>query len=346
MSDVTQVLNNIKKAVSGQHYGTIIKSLCALQTKKKFQHLSDSEFFDIVGETFKLDPDYFMRGIYNPFRKKMNTIIGSSKLKEMEEYIIQKFCLYEGEQILYECEGTIKNAETAKRDKSGKYKGEPVPPTVFIRSARLFFTNYRIIAQGKLKVSGGQNLNYWVWGLNTFFIYSGGSKRAESKKKLIESAPLYGYNFQIKNHFSLTKVVKLFRSIMYRIMIDDRICLISINPDYSLHLDKIFELLRKDVSQVLNLIDEVNKTEMLEEDKQKAIVSILEALRTSEEFQQFSDSDFYDIVGETFKLDPEFFMKSVYPQMMSWDFSSFLSVKEETISLVNKLSQEFDLTKG
>ena len=103
--------------------------------------------------------------------------------------------------------------------------------------------------------------------------------------------------------------------------------------------------MRQDSNQVLNLIYQVYEIEILEENKKKLILAIFEGLRKNEEFQHLSDSEFFDIVGETFKLDPEFFMKSIYPKMMYWNFSSFLSVKEEVISLVDKLSKEIDLSK-
>jgi hypothetical protein len=268
MSDVNQVLNKLKEAVSGQYYGTIIKTLCALRTKKKFRHLSDSEFFDIVGETFKLDPDYFMRAIFIPFRNKIDIIIGSSRRKEMEDYIIRNFCFYEGEQILYKCEGTISNTEIGNWDKSGKYKSAysvlalykgSNPIKVSVKSARLIFTNFRIIAQGKLHVRGGQERELTIWGIlggDLSYMFSGGSKRAESKKNLIKSSeiPLYGYNFQI-----VRKVIRLSRSIMYRIIINDRNCEISIKPKYPSHLDKIFEILCKDASLDLGFCQQCGK---------------------------------------------------------------------------------------
>lgn len=348
MSDVNQVMDDIKKAIPREFFQTVIKSLVRFRTKKQFKHLTDSEFFDLVGEVFKLDPNFFMKYVYKPFRKKIKAMVGGTKLlKEMDKYIIQKFCFYEGEHILYECEGNISNTELGRRDKSGKYKANSsLALTVKVGGAQLIFTNYRIIAQGKLKAVGGQNLNLWVWAPKLFWLSGGGggAERKESKKRFVESSPVYGYNFQIENHFSLTKVIKLFRSVMYNIMIEDRICRIAIKPDYSVHLDKIFDILRKDAGQVINLIYEMYKVEIVEENKKKAIVGILEGLFSSEEFEPLSDSEFLDIVGETFKLDSEFFMKAVYPKMMSWTFSSFVRVKEEIISLVDRSSKEDGLS--
>ena len=61
------------------------------------------------------------------------------------------------------------------------------------------------------------------------------------------------------------------------------------------------------------------------------------------EDHHFSDLDYLYIVEETYKLDPEFFMTYIYPEMMSWKKSKFISVndvKEKIKTLVDKLSEE------
>ena len=64
--------------------------------------LPDSEFYDIVGEAFIFDPELFMNKIYKDFMEKMGKMIGVQKRKEMERYIIKKYCLTENEKIIYE----------------------------------------------------------------------------------------------------------------------------------------------------------------------------------------------------------------------------------------------------
>ncbi|NVM43887.1 MAG: hypothetical protein HWN79_03130 [Candidatus Lokiarchaeota archaeon] len=66
------------------------------------------------------------------------------------------------------------------------------------------------------------------------------------------------------------------------------------------------------------------------------ILGSLEILFKGEEFTHLSDSDCISIIGETYKLDPEFFIASIYPKIASWDMPSFLNVKEELLELLRK----------
>ena len=68
----------------------MVKILLDLRTKKKSQQLTDAEFFEIVGETFKLNPDFFMTRVYENFMKKMNKLIGIEKKHEKEISIFFK----------------------------------------------------------------------------------------------------------------------------------------------------------------------------------------------------------------------------------------------------------------
>ena len=58
MSDSNQILNSIKKELQNPIpvRSIIVNTLMDLRRKAEFQqHLSDAEFFDIVGETFSLN---------------------------------------------------------------------------------------------------------------------------------------------------------------------------------------------------------------------------------------------------------------------------------------------------
>ena len=316
-----------------------LKYLYDLQTQNKSQQLSDSEFFDAVGETFRLNPDFFMKEIYTAFMNKMGKILGAEKRKEMERYIIEKFCLLEDEQILYELKGNVKQTELLEQKPSGKYKMDNLPLKISVNTADIFITNYRMIGHGMLKASGGEKTKGGIFYLTSLWVFTGGSKKAERKEALIESSPVFGYQFPIKNHTGLGKS-KLLHIVAYFVNIDKLKCSISIKPtDKSKRneqMSEIFDILRKDASEVLEVIHGVYETEILEKNRRRYSLGILKALFKSEEFTHLSESDYFDIVKETYKLDSEFFMASIYPKMTAWDFPSFLSVKEELFELLRK----------
>ena len=92
--DINQIANKIYEEMSSadRSITRVVTYLQDLQTKEEYQSLTDSEFYDIVGETFKLNPSIFMKTLYGDWRFYKN-INGS----EMEKYILEKYCLYDGE---------------------------------------------------------------------------------------------------------------------------------------------------------------------------------------------------------------------------------------------------------
>ena len=137
--------------------------LLALLSTKEYQPSSESEFFDIVGEAFKSNPEFYMENLDKEVIKRVKKLYGDEILKEMEKYL-EKFRLYDGEQILFVSEGGIKQIRTARVEPSGQIKLETAPVSVSIKSGHIVVTNYRLIIQGKLKVSGGRDRNAIMWG--------------------------------------------------------------------------------------------------------------------------------------------------------------------------------------
>lgn len=344
--DQKQVLSNIKKELNYSPSSTkiILKILYELRSKDRSQQFTDSEFFDIVGETFKLDPYYFMKELYKPFRNKMGISIGAEKLKEMEKYILEKYCLLEDEKIIYELSGKITQTELTEQNASGKYKMKHSPVKISVSSGNLFFTNYRIIAQGKLKVSGGHNTSFrsiMTPKLLKRYAWTGNTTQGIRRKDNFRSSSIYGYHFSIKNRTGLSKI-NLLHSIGYDIKINKRKCIISIKTtdtsEKREHMNKIIDILRSDASEVLDVIKEVYETE-IGKYKRRTILLILKGLRKMEGYTHLSDSDFLDIVKETYKLEPDFFMTSIYRKMTNWDFPSFRSIKGDLISLIEDLNK-------
>ncbi len=105
------------------------------------------------------------------------------------------------------------------------------------------------------------------------------------------------------------------------------------------HLNIIFSLLRKDVEDILALIQGIFEFDKGEKFKKRLIPNIIKSLKHHkvEEYNDLSDSDYLNIVKETYKIDPEFFKSIIYPKMMSWDFDPFLKVKDQVESLVEGL---------
>jgi len=81
------------------------------------------------------------------------------------------------------------------------------------------------------------------------------------------------------------------------------------------------------------------------ERKKQEIKEFLLDLRISEEYQYLSNSEYVDIVEATYKLNPQFFMTSVYREMKSWRFPS-LNLKEENILKEEIRNRVESLIKG
>ena len=145
---------------------------------------SDMEYYDIVGAIFKFNPKFYMDSIY----PKMKSL-------EMTRYIIEKYCLYEGEKIIYEFIGKITysifydDRTLVKEFITGGASKNLV--NVIVKGGTIYVTNYRIIAQGKLSALGG-----------TMKLNKKGKKRV-SNDSLSQKLPCYGYQFRIRNNVGL-----------------------------------------------------------------------------------------------------------------------------------------------
>jgi len=125
--------------------------------KDEWRYLPDREFFDFMGETFKLNPEFYMKNLYKGVRKKLSKDIKTmrknrgislrdlgedfkekgfgfmARLGEMDKYIFEKYCLLDGEQILLDTSGGISWGNASS-------------------FGTLYVTNYRIISQGSIEL--------------------------------------------------------------------------------------------------------------------------------------------------------------------------------------------------
>ncbi|MFX0004131.1 MAG: hypothetical protein ACFE9C_08105 [Candidatus Hodarchaeota archaeon] len=287
-------------------------------------------FYDIVGGTFKLNPEFFMKSIYrNPVFQK----------DEITKHIIEKFCLYQGEEILFEFQGDIKQIDDVQNN-----------IYVSVTGGTIFITNYRIIAHGKLKAKG-HSFNAYIWGGSIAWLLSGGSKRAKSREALIDKSaeqklPCYGYQFNTRNHVRLKKKSN---GILYSIIgekpenianasrmkqvkeLIKAIRMVRITLPYPKReiIDRIYEVLSKDVNHTFYAFLELHEMKLNEKLKRNEFLYRLKKLWDSEEYKGFTSSNYLDVVDAVYNLDPEFFMTFIYPKMISWKFPGFLQVKNE-----------------
>jgi len=253
-NDINQIKNNIKEEfekgyLSGYRSASkILSYLTSLRIyeeglefdpKDEWRYLPDTEFFDIVGETFKLNPGFYMKNLYKGVRKKLsanikkmlkNRGISLRDLKEdfkekgfgfvnnlgkMDKYIFEKYCLIDGEQILFESSGLIW---------FGRARA----------SGALYVTNNRIIAQGKIIAGGSHLVNPGFMDRDRIINFSRQQK-------------CYGYVFPIKNLYRLRK--RKYRGVTYNAKLNNTTRKVVIGmgkfPKREEHLSKIFEILSK-----------------------------------------------------------------------------------------------------
>jgi len=316
----------------------ILSFFFGLLTKEEYRHLSDSNFNYIVGETFKMNPEFFMDSLYVDLRQRLK----KQKRLKMDKYIIEKYSLIEGEHIIFEYNGNIKFFDYQMVKSSGGLSSvEPWRVAwISITSGSIFLTNYRLIAQGMLAAKGGRN---WGWG-DFVWLITGSSRRYKALKTILESSPSYGYQFPIKNHMHLRKK---WNGVRYLCIMDNQFKLIKIKltskasqAEREEQINSLFKILSKDVNHIKDTIEVLLEMVLKDRWKKREIIKFLLNLRQKEEYQDISDSEYLDIVRETYRLNPQFFMDFLYPKMNSCEFPSFLNIKEDLIALIENLKKE------
>ena len=62
--------------------------------------------------------------------------------------------------------------------------------------------------------------------------------------------------------------------------------------------------------------------------------------KLAEEYQTLTDSEYTDIVETTYKMNPQFFMTYVYPQIESTNQPSIEPIKKDLVELIENLNKE------
>jgi len=188
--------------------------------------LYDFEFLNSIGETYKLNPRFFMKTLYSDIWKKMGKLLGKGGRIRAERYIVENYCLQGGEQILYQCEGSLQKKKPLMK------------PSIKLRVnlGVIFITNQRIIAQGKFTISE------LVQATTSVSVGSIREERGNGYKKdkdsLSEASELcFGYVFPIKN---LSDLKRSGRKLSYCI-VDGKITL-TVKKE---QVDKLFDILNQ-----------------------------------------------------------------------------------------------------
>lgn len=231
MNDLNQLFDTVRHEFEKPNPSkkNIISCLVAVHA----EHFN-TEYYNLVTNVFQQDPKFFMESIYLLFRKKLSSLFGDQKIKEMEIYILENFCLHEGEEILFEGDGSFQEVFP------DSYKIEILDGTINI-------TDRRIIAQGRLRtarmVSGGDL---------TLSILGGGAVRGRrdikpknAKGSLINASidqelPCYGYEFPIAYLFDVQHSKHL---ITYKIIQECRLYKYKLSFSSSVSRDSIDKLL-------------------------------------------------------------------------------------------------------
>jgi len=242
LSSIDQVKNNIKeelekinpspKEILSRLFNLhILTEGVKFNPKDEWRYIPDTDYFDIVGDIFNFNQEFYMKHLYNKVRLKLEKDMRKSrgisfkasikefkkklkeegyvgKLVEMDKYIFEKFCLNDGEQILLKSGGIIQGV--------GEIFG------VF------YVTNNRIISLGQ-----------------RFLITL--KKKRERVNNFSTQQKCYGYVVPIKN---LSKLKKRKYGVSYNVELNGRARTIRIQiniklPNREEHINQIFEFLSK-----------------------------------------------------------------------------------------------------
>jgi hypothetical protein len=156
--------------------------------KDEWRYIPDIEFFNIVAALFTSGPEFYMKNLYRGIVKRMIKLNGIDKLKDMEKYIIEKYCLYPGETILFDCLGGIQFFENPTL----KSRGVTSNGNLYITDSRIIVCSY-LFGKGLMAMGGSVSSGH-------------GSRKRIMDHSFREKC--YGYIFPIKDLYNLRKTTK------------------------------------------------------------------------------------------------------------------------------------------
>ena len=317
MDTTNQVMDSIRKALEMRKpsKAKIIKYLYNLQANDS---LSDFDFFDIIGKTFQLNRKFFMLSIYPAIRSKFKKIYGDERIRIMDKYILEKYCLYEEEQIIYELNGTIH--QVFKRRNKNNCQ---------VKNGTLYITNYRILAQGKIEFSMSANDKFGMWFITILYAFNSPKKIEDAY--IDHSSNCYGYWFPVKVSPPL---IKDNRKISYFSKISEST--ITIIPSKKGdHVSKLYEIITSKIYE-----DKANSAE----EKQKVEEENDKYIKIGEEVNDMCIKQIQDLIADGIKFK---FEKAFKPALKTLNEAQNLSnnmiapsIKESIIKELNKIKIE------
>ncbi len=255
----------------------ILSYLDMFQNDVEYQHLSNNDLYLIIGETFNLDPEFFMNLLYSQIRqgiKKENRLEMDQYLIEESDFIVKTFKMnpklfmekfyYQIYESILKLYGDERSWEIIKDiiKKYCLYDGEHIEYEFIgdiaqygstysaeVVNGRILLTNYRFIANGNIKTTG-MNTSIWKWSL----LWHGNTmaRKGLSEWSAQQGPICYGYQFPIIDLYKLKKQMSY--TINYRIKMTDslysfKVSCIGRNTDIStnaMHRDNLYEILSKE----------------------------------------------------------------------------------------------------
>lgn len=202
MSDINQFLETKLNEAKKQIQNNYPKGIINIYTRV-FNRVVDNitTFHEFFGETFIIDPNYFMEKFLKTYYKNITKLLDLQQVFDMEAYVLQKYSFYENEKIIASFPGEISIG-------SGKKVG------------RIYLTTFRIILIGINKSKGVPMLTTSLVGMAiNKSIQKSIVKNLQSKISQITSSelPCLGHQYPM---FGLQKIKLGNRSVTYKVLLE------------------------------------------------------------------------------------------------------------------------------
>ena len=202
MSDINQFLETKLNEAKNQIQNNNPKGIINIYSNV-FNSVVDNitTFYEFFGETFIMDPKYFMEKFLKTYLKNITKLLDLQQVFNMEAYVLQKHSFYENEKIIASFPGEISIG-------SGKKVG------------RIYLTTFRIILIGTNKSKGIPMVTTSLLGMAiNKSIQKSIVKNLQSKISQITSSelPCLGHQYPM---FGLQKIKLGNKSVTYRVLLE------------------------------------------------------------------------------------------------------------------------------